>query len=65
VGARALVTTSIPPGGLGEVRLPARGGGTDTYGAYASVLGVRIPAGTRVVVVEVHPPRTLVVTPDG
>lgn len=63
IGVRGFVTTTIPAGGLGEVRLPVRGG-TDTYGAYAVVRSVPVPTGTGVVVVEVFPPRTLVVQPD-
>lgn len=64
VGIRAVVTTSIPAGGLGEVRVPFRGG-TETFGALGVNRGVAIPFGSRVTVVEVLPPRTLVVTPDG
>jgi hypothetical protein len=64
VGARGLVTTSIPVGGLGEVRLTF-GRGSDTYGAYSSNRGVPIPSGTAVTVIEVYPPRTVVVSADG
>ncbi len=63
VGARGMVTTSIPVGGLGEVRL-AFGRGSDTYGAYSANRGVPIPTGTPVTVVEVYPPRTVVVSAD-
>jgi hypothetical protein len=63
VGVRGVVTTTIPAGGLGEVRLPVRGG-TETFGAYAAVRAVPVPTGTGVVVVEVFPPRTIVVRPD-
>lgn len=63
VGRRGLVTTTIPAGGIGEVRL-AFGRGTDTYGAYGANRGVTIPAGTRVTVLEVFPPRTVVVSAD-
>jgi hypothetical protein len=63
IGVRGLVTTSVPAGGLGEVRLTF-GLGTETYGAYGANRGVPIPAGTPVTVVEVYPPRTLVVSPD-
>jgi hypothetical protein len=62
VGLVGLVTTTIPVGGLGEVRL-AVGGGT-TYPAYAANRGVVIPTGTRVTVTEHFPPRTLVVTAE-
>lgn len=64
VGLIGIVTTTIPVGGLGEVRVAIRGG-SDTYGAYAANRGVPIPTGTRVTVTEVYPPRTVVVTPDG
>lgn len=64
VGKIGIVTTSIPPGGMGEVRL-AVAGGTSTYGAYGLNRGVMIPTGTRVTVVEHFPPRTLVVSADG
>ena len=64
IGVRAVVTTSIPAGGLGEVRVPHRGG-TETFGALGVNRGIAIPAGSRVTVVEVHPPRTVVVTADG
>lgn len=64
VGVRAVVTTTVPAGGMGEVRVPHRGG-TETYGALGAVRGVPIPTGSRVTVVEVHPPRTLVVVADG
>jgi hypothetical protein len=63
IGVRGVVTTTIPAGGLGEVRLPVRGG-TETFGAYAAVRGIPVPSGTGVVVVEVFPPRTLVVQAD-
>lgn len=63
VGLVGLVTTSIPPGGLGEVRLPVSGG--TTFSAYSANRGVAIPTGTRVTVTEHYPPRTIVVTADG
>jgi hypothetical protein len=46
------------------VRVPHRGG-TETFGALGVNRGVGIPSGCRVTVVEVHPPRTLVVAADG
>jgi hypothetical protein len=64
LGIRAVVTTSIPAGGFGEVRVPHRGG-TETFGALGVNRGIAIPAGCRVTVIEVHPPRTLVVAADG
>ncbi|MDQ1286581.1 MAG: hypothetical protein QG622_146 [Actinomycetota bacterium] len=62
-GRVGMVTTTIPVGGLGEVRLPF-GGGTSTYSAYSSNRGVPIPTGTRVTVVEHLTARTLVVSAD-
>jgi hypothetical protein len=62
VGLVGLVTTTIPPGGLGEVRLPVSGG--TTFPAYSSNRGVRVPTGTRVTVVEHYPPRTVVVSAE-
>jgi membrane protein implicated in regulation of membrane protease activity len=62
IGQVGLVTTTIPAGGIGEVRLAVAGG--TTYPAYGSNRGVPIPRGTRVTVTEHYPPRTLVVTAD-
>jgi hypothetical protein len=62
IGLVGLVTTTIPPGGLGEVRLSVAGG--TTYPAYGANRGVVIPTGTRVTVTEHYPPRTLVVSAD-
>jgi hypothetical protein len=64
VGATGIVTTTIPAGGLGEVRLPARGG-SETYGAYSANRGIAIPSGTKITVTEVFPPRTVIVAADG
>ena len=63
VGKTGLVTTSIPVEGMGEVRV-AIGGGTSTYGAYCVHRGTAVPSGTRVNVVELFPPRTVVVVPE-
>ena len=60
VGRTGLVTTTIPAHGMGEVRV-AIGGGTSSYGAYGADRDVPIPSGTRVMVVELFPPRTVVV----
>ncbi|GAA3817256.1 hypothetical protein [Cellulomonas soli] len=62
VGRTGLVTTTIPVGGMGEVRV-AIAGGTSTYGAYGVDRTVPVPTGTRVGVVELFPPRTIVVAP--
>jgi hypothetical protein len=63
IGKVGIVTTTIPPGGMGEVRL-AVAGGTSTFGAYSSNRGVPIPTGTPVTVLQHFPPRTLVVSAD-
>ena len=63
VGSVGIVTTTIPAGGLGQVRL-AVAGGTSTFNAYGQNPGVAIPTGTRVTVVEHFPPRTVVVSAD-
>ena len=55
------VTGSIEPGTIGEVMLPVRGG-TEAFFAYASDPSEEIPAGTRVVVVDHEPPRTVIVS---
>jgi hypothetical protein len=63
VGRVGIVTTTIPAGGLGQVRLTVSGG-TSTFSAYGANRGVMIPTGTRVTVVEHFPPRTVVVSAD-
>ena len=63
IGKVGIVTTTIPSGGMGEVRLVVAGG-TSTFGAYSSNRGVSIPTGTPVTVVQHFPPRTLVVSAD-
>jgi len=63
VGLVGLVTTTIPVGGMGEVRLAVAGG--TTFPAYSANRGVPIPRGTRVTVTEHFPPRTVVVSADG
>jgi hypothetical protein len=62
VGLVGIVTTTIPAGGVGQVRLLVDGG-SSTFNAYAANRGVSIPTGTRVTVTEHYPPRTLIVTP--
>lgn len=64
VGSTGIVTTTIPVGGAGQVRVSALGG-SETFGAYSRNRGISLPTGTRITVVEVYPPRTLVVTADG
>lgn len=46
---------------MGEVMVPVRGG-TEAFFAYASDETEAIPNGTRVIVLEHDPPRTVVVS---
>jgi hypothetical protein len=62
VGKIGRVTGTIAPGRLGEVMVPIRGG-TEAFHAYASDGDDTITVGSRVVIVEYFPPRTVVVTP--
>lgn len=55
------LTSSIPPGGMGEVMLPIRGG-SEVYFCYADDPAVELPKGTRVVVIEHDQPRTVIVS---
>jgi hypothetical protein len=61
VGKIGRVTGTIAPGRLGEVMVPVRGG-TEHFHAYAEDSSIVMDVGTRVVVVEYFPPRTVVVT---
>ena len=61
VGKLGRLIGGIEPGRLGEVMIPIRGG-SEAYFAYAESPDESIPAGTRVVVVDHEPPRTVVVT---
>jgi hypothetical protein len=60
VGKIGRVTGTIAPGKLGEVMVPIRGG-TEAFHAYASDADETMAPGSRIVVVEYHPPRTVVV----
>jgi hypothetical protein len=62
VGRVGRVTGKITPGHLGEVMIAVRGG-SEAFHAYGSDPGQTIGMGTRVVVVEYFPPRTVVVSP--
>jgi hypothetical protein len=62
IGKIGRVTGKVSPEGLGEVMVPVRGG-SEAFAAYASESGTVIERGTRVVVVEYYPPRTVVVAP--
>ena len=61
VGKMGRVTGAISPGRIGEVMIAVRGG-SEAFHAYGAD-DDEIARGTRVVVVEYHPPRTVVVTP--
>jgi len=62
LGKIGRVTGGIAPGHVGEVMVHVRGG-TEAFHAYASDASETIPSGTRVVVVEYFPPRTVIVSP--
>jgi hypothetical protein len=54
------VTGAIGPGRVGEIMLAVRGG-SEHFNAYSSDARRSITVGTRVVVIEYHPPRTVIV----
>jgi hypothetical protein len=55
------VTGTITPGKIGEVMVEVRGG-SEAFHAYSADNDETIPGGSRIVVVEYFPPRTVVVT---
>ena len=61
IGKMGRVTGTIRPGSVGEVIVPVRGG-TEHFHAYAADDGDVISRGTRVVVVDYLPPRSVIVT---
>ena len=61
VGKVGRVTGAITPGKLGEVMVQVRGG-SEAFHAYSADDDDSIPTGTRIVIVEYFPPRTVVVT---
>lgn len=61
VGKNGRVTGTIGPKQLGEVMIPVRGG-SEAFHAYASDRAETMTSGARVVVIEYHPPRTVVVS---
>jgi len=61
IGKMGRVTGTVGPGRLGEVMIPIRGG-SEAFHAYASDGEDTLAPGTTIVVVEYHPPRTVVVT---
>jgi hypothetical protein len=62
VGKVGRVTGGIGPGRMGEVMLSVRGG-TESFLAHAADAGETLVPGSRVVVVEYYPPRTVYVSP--
>ena len=62
LGKVGRVTGTIAPGRIGEVMIAIRGG-SEAFHAYAADTDTTISRGTRVVVVEYFPPRTVVVSP--
>ena len=61
IGKVGRVTGTVAPDRVGEVMVPVRGG-TEHFHAYAAEPGATIPPGTSVVVVEYHPPRSVIVS---
>jgi membrane protein implicated in regulation of membrane protease activity len=61
IGKMGRVTGTVAPGRLGEVMVEVRGG-SEAFHAYAADNDETIPVGSRIVVVEYFPPRTVVVT---
>ena len=62
IGKVGRVTGTIGPELVGEVMISIRGG-SEAFNAYAADTGDTISTGTRVVVIEYFPPRTVVVSP--
>ena len=62
IGQVGRVTGTIGPERVGEVMIPIRGG-SEAFNAYAADTKDTISTGTRVVVIEYFPPRTVVVSP--
>ena len=60
MGKIGRVTGTVGPGRVGEVMVPIRGG-SEHFHAHAATNGATIPTGSRIVVVEYHPPRTVIV----
>lgn len=62
LGKVGRVTATVAPGQVGEVMVSVRGG-TEAFNAYANDSAETIPSGTRIVIVEYYPPRTVIVSP--
>jgi membrane protein implicated in regulation of membrane protease activity len=61
IGKVGRLTGAIEAGEVGEVAVTIRGG-SETFYAYAPDPTESIPKGTRVVVIEHEPPRTVIVS---
>ena len=61
IGKVGRIVGAIDPGRMGEVMIPIRGG-SESYFAFAEDPSEEIPKGTRVVVIEHEPPRTVIVS---
>jgi membrane protein implicated in regulation of membrane protease activity len=61
VGKLGRVTGTVAAGRLGEVMVQVRGG-SEAFHAYAAEGEETLVPGTRIVVVEYYPPRTVVVS---
>jgi hypothetical protein len=61
VGMVGRVTGLVAPGTVGEVTLPVRGG-SEAFYAYPADGEEILAPGTRIVVVDYEPPRTVTVT---
>jgi len=62
IGKVGRLSGAILPGGCGEVMIPIRGG-SEAFYAYAAHAEETMKAGTRVIVLEYEPPRTVIVSP--
>jgi len=62
VGRQGRVIGRIGPGRVGAVMISIRGG-TESFYAYCNDSSEEIAVGSRVVVVEYYPPRTVYVVP--
>jgi hypothetical protein len=61
IGKIGRLSGAIDPGAMGEVVVPIRGG-SEAFYAYAADPKESIPEGTRVLVIEHEPPRTVIVS---
>jgi hypothetical protein len=61
IGKIGRLSGAIDPGAMGEVMVPIRGG-SEAFYAYAADPKEAIPEGTRVLVIEHEPPRTVIVS---